>query len=72
MHLLHPRGALSAGTLTTSERAAQLQAGIQGHHLRQDLQHLLGDGLVIYRDQVLGLGVDLERLVEAQSRLDVV
>lgn len=59
-----------AGTLA-GERA-QLQAGIHGDHLGQNLQHILGNGLVVYRDQVLRLGVHLQSLVEAQSSLDVV
>ena len=68
--LLNTR-AVSTAALRASE-SAQLQAGIHGDHLGEDLQHLLGDGLVIYRDQVLRLRVHLQRLVEAQSCLDVV
>lgn len=55
-----------------AREGAQLQATVQGDHLCQDLQDFLGDGLVVYRDQVLGLRVDLEGLVEGQGCLDVV
>lgn len=68
--LLNTR-AVSTAALRASE-SAQLQAGIHGDHLGEDLQHLLGDGLVVYRDQVLGLGVDLQGLVEAQSSLNAI
>lgn len=60
--------ALRSGALA-SERA-QLQAGVQSDHLGQDLQHFLGHGLVVDGDQVLGLGVDLQGLVEAQGSLN--
>lgn len=55
-----------------SERATQVQGSVHGDHLSQNLQALLGNSLVIDRDQVLGLGVDLEGLVESKSSLDVV
>lgn len=58
------------GSALTSERA-QLEAGIHGDHLRQDLQNLLGHGLVVDGDQVLRLGVDLEGLVEGESGLNL-
>jgi hypothetical protein len=55
-----------------SERATQVKGSVHGDHLSQNLQALLGNGLVIDRDQVLGLWVDLEGLVEGKSSLDVV
>lgn len=63
---------MAVSTATFPGERAQFQSGIQGHHLGQDLQHVLGHRLVIYRDQILGLRVDLERLVEGQRCLDVV
>lgn len=60
------------GTRTATGERADLQDGVHGDHHRQHLQHLLGDGLVIDGDQVLGLGVDLQGLVEAQGGLDLV
>lgn len=60
------------GTSTTTGERADLQDGVHGDHHGQHLEDLLGDGLVIDRDQVLGLGVDLEGLVEAESSLDLV
>lgn len=58
------------GCTLTSE-GAQLETGVHGDHLRQDLQNLLGDGLVVNGDQVLRLGVDLEGLVEGESGLNL-
>jgi len=55
------------GTALSGERPTQLKTGVHGDHLRQDLQHLLGHGLVVYGDEVLGLRVDLEGLVESES-----
>lgn len=55
-----------------SERATQVKGSVHGDHLSQNLQALLGNSLIIDRDQVLGLGVDLEGLVEGKSSLDVV
>lgn len=57
------------GSALAGERA-ELQAGVQSDHLGQDLEHLLGHGLVVDGDQVLRLGVDLEGLVEAQGSLN--
>lgn len=59
------------GTLA-SEGAANIEARIDGNHLGQDLQTFLGNGLIVDRNQVLGLGVDLEGLVEGKSSLNVV
>lgn len=59
-------------TATLASERAELEAGVHGDHLGQNLQHLLGDGLVIYRDEVLGLGVHLQGLVEGQGGLDLV
>jgi hypothetical protein len=56
---------------TLAGETAQLETGIHSDHLRQDLQNLLGDGLVVDGDQVLGLGVDLEGLVEGESGLNL-
>lgn len=65
--------AVAVGTATfAGERTTQLETGIHGHHLRQDLEHLLRDGLVVYRDEVLGLGVHLQGLVEGESCFDLV
>lgn len=55
-----------------SERATQVQGSVHGDHLSQNLQALLGNCLIVDRDQILGLGVDLESLVESKSSLDVV
>lgn len=64
--------AVAVGTATLAgERATQLETGVHGDHLGQDLQYLLGHGLVVYRDEVLGLRVHLEGLVESESRLDL-
>lgn len=60
-----------SGTLT-SEGTTQVEGSVHGDHLGQDLKTLLGNGLVVDGDQVLGLGVDLEGLVEGKSSLDVV
>ena len=56
----------------TGEGTTQVQAGVHGDHLGEDLKNLLGDGLVIDGDQILGLGVDLEGLVESNGSLDLV
>ena len=48
----------------TGERA-EFQPAIQGYHLRQNFQDIFGYGLVVYRDQVLRLRVDLQSLVES-------
>lgn len=66
LHAVAVNAALAAG------KRAQLQAAVQGHHLRQNFQHVLRHRLVVYRDQVLGLRVDLERLIERQSGFDIV
>ena len=58
---------MALGGSTLAGERAQLQAGVQGDHFGQDLQHFLGHSLVVDRDQVLGLGIDLQGLVEAQS-----
>lgn len=64
--------AMAVGTAAfTGERTTQLETGVHGHHLRQDLQHLLRDGLVVYRDEILGLRVHLQRLVEGEGCLDL-
>lgn len=59
-------------TATLASKRSQFETGVHGDHFGQDLQHILRDGLVIYRDQVLGLRVDLESLVEAQSSFNLV
>lgn len=65
--------AVGAGSRTlASEGAAKVEARVHRNHLGQNLQTFLGDGLVVDRNQVLGLGVDLEGLVEGKSSLDVV
>jgi hypothetical protein len=56
----------------TSEGTTQVQAGIHSDHLGEDLKNLLGDSLVVDGDQILGLGVDLEGLVESNGSLDLV
>lgn len=55
-----------------SEGAAKVEARVHGDHLGQNLQTLLGNGLVVDGDQVLGLGVYLEGLVERKCSLNVV
>ena len=64
--------AVVIGTALAGERATELETSVHSHHLRQDLQDLLGHGLVVYGDQVLGLGVDLKSLVESEGGLDLV
>lgn len=66
LHAVAVNAALAAG------KRAQLQAAVQGHHLRQNFQHVLRHRLVVYRDQVLGLWVDLQRLVEGERCLQVI
>lgn len=63
---------IGAGSRATSEGTAQVQAGVHGDHLGEDLKNLLGDSLVVDGDQILGLGVDLEGLVEGNGGLNLV
>jgi hypothetical protein len=59
-------------TATFAGESAELQGRIHGDHFGQNLEHLLGDGLVIYGDQILGLRIDLECLVEGQRGINFV
>lgn len=59
-------------TATLAGERAQVEAGVHGNHLGQDLQDLLRHGLVVDRDQVLGLRVHLQGPVERESSLDLV
>lgn len=63
--------AVAIGATGLTKRA-QLQSAVQGNHLGENFEHLLGHSLVVYRNQILGLGVDLEGLVEGESGLDVI
>lgn len=62
---------IGTGTGTFASETTKLETSIHGHHLCEDLQNLLGNGLIVDRDQVLGLGIHLEGLVEGESGLDL-
>lgn len=61
--------AIGAASLT---KRAEFQSAVQGNHLGEHFEDLLGHSLVVYRNQILGLGVDLEGLVESEGGLDVI
>ena len=63
---------VGAGSTAAGKRSTQVQAGVHGDHLGEDLKNLLGDSLVVDGDQILGLRVDLEGLVEGNGGLDLV
>lgn len=63
---------VGASSRSTGEGTTEVEAGIHGNHLGEDLKNLLGDSLVVDGDQVLRLGVDLEGLVEGNGSLNLV
>lgn len=57
--------------MVAAGKRSQLQLSVHGNHVGENLDHVLGHRPIVDVDQVLGLRVDLERLVECQRGFDV-